>query len=514
MMGSVLLSRVMGILREAVLAGFGGTSAQIDAYVAAFLIPEFLNHLLAGGFMTITFIPLFQRHLIDNNEERASRMFSNILTTGSFAMLILIAGCMVFTRDLLGLLGSHIKDPVNLALATRMTRIILPSQLFFYWGALFMAVQYAHKKFFVPALAPLFYNGGIIAGGLFLGRRLGVEGFAWGVLGGAFVGNAVVQLIGMVNTRLKFRLIIDLRDRDFITYVLTSLPLVLGLGMQFSNEMLFRIFGSFLGVGGLASLNYSLRVMWVLVGFGQAVGVASYPFLTSLVAQGKMNDMNRTAYDIMRKVGVLLIPVAVVVMVLAPEVIAVLFQRRKFTAVSTLATAPVLVFYLIGAFAFGATTIVTRCFYALKNTLLPMLVSTAVVVVTIPVYWILAKSFGAQGIALAGSITAILLWAVLATFWTKRHGSAPMAGVMMATYAKALVGAVAAGVVVFFVKKALWNVPLIGCAGILPANLCVAVVAGGAGLLAGYGLLIAVGVEDVMSIAAKVLGQKKAAPTP
>jgi putative peptidoglycan lipid II flippase len=505
MMGSVLLSRVMGVVREIVLAGFGGTTSQMDAYVAAFLIPEFLNHLLAGGFMSITFIPLFQRYLLDNDEDRASRMFSNIFTVGSFAMLVLIAVCMVFTKELLGLLGSQINDPVNLVLATRMTRIILPAQLFFYWGALFMAVQFANKKFFVPALAPLFYNGGIILSGLVLGRSMGIEGFAWGVLAGAFVGNVAIQMIGMANTRLKYRFVIDLRDRDLITYVLISLPLVLGLGMQFSNEVLFRIFGSHLGEGDLASLNYSLRVMWVLVGiFGQAVGIASYPFLTSLAAQGKLNDLNRTAYGIMRKISVLLIPISAIVMVLSPEVVTVLFQRGQFTAASTISTAPVLTIYLIGAFAFGATTIVTRCFYALQNTLLPMMVSSIVVVMTIPLYWFLASSLAGRGIALAGSITAILLFLVMVILWTKRHGSVLMAKELAITCLKATFAAVVAGGTVFLIRNALWSVSLISAARPFVSNLLVAALAGSAGLLAAYGALRLTRVRDVEEILGRV----------
>ena len=243
MMGSVLLSRVLGLVRVQVLASLGGTSGQMDAYVAAFLIPEFLNHLLAGGFMSITFIPLFQRHLLAKDEARAWGLFSNIFISGTLVMIGLIVVCLVFARQILGLLGTHVGG-ADIGLAVRMTRIILPAQLFFYWGALLMAVQFAHKRFFIPALAPLFYNGGIILGGVLLAPRLGIEGFAWGVLGGAFVGNAVVQVVGLRNLGARLRWTVNFKDPDLIKYVVISLPLILGLGMQFSNEIAFRIFGS------------------------------------------------------------------------------------------------------------------------------------------------------------------------------------------------------------------------------------------------------------------------------
>jgi len=323
MMGSVLLSRVLGIARELVLASFGGTSGQMDAYVAAFLIPEFLNHLLAGGFMSITFIPLFQKHLVAHDEPRAWRMFSNLFICGSLVMVVFVILGLLFTRQILGLLGSRVGG-AEIELAVRMTHLILPAQLFFYWGALLMAVQFAQKRFFVPALAPLFYNGGIIVGGMVLGPRLGIEGFAWGVLGGAFVGNVVVQLFGLRGLGMRFRFVMNFKDPDLIQYVLISLPFILGLGMQFSNEIAFRIFGSFLHEGGLASLNYSLRIMWVLVGlFGQAVGIASFPYLTRLAAEGKLSEMNKVAFGVLNHIGIMLIPVSAVLMALAPETVAV-----------------------------------------------------------------------------------------------------------------------------------------------------------------------------------------------
>jgi murein biosynthesis integral membrane protein MurJ len=505
MMGSVLLSRVLGVARELVLANFGGTSGQMDAYVAAFLIPEFLNHLLAGGFMSITFIPLFQRYLVDNDPARAWRMFSNIFTSGTLVMVALVVVCMVLTPQILGLLGSRVGG-ADISLAVRMTRIILPAQIFFYWGALFMAVQFAHKKFFIPALAPLFYNGGIILGGMLLAPRLGIEGFAWGVLGGAFVGNALLQWFGLRHLGPQIRFVVDWKDADLIKYVVLSLPLILGLGMQFSNEISFRIFGAFLGEGGLASLNYSLRLMWVLVGlFGQAVGIASFPYLTSLAAEGKLGEMNKLAYAVLSRIGVMLIPVSAVLMALAPETITVLFQRGRFTAASTASTAPVLVLYLVGSFAFAAMTIVTRCFYALQNTMLPMVVSTIAALACIPLYWLLSVHWGAPGIALAGSVAAILQLAVLTFIWVKRHGLEASISPTIRTYGKALVAGALGFGVAWGLHTALWNVAAIQHLGPRLSNLTVGLLAGSAALVAAYGMLMAIGVDEVRALAQKAM---------
>jgi putative peptidoglycan lipid II flippase len=255
MMGSVLLSRIMGMVREMVLAHLLGISAEMDAYVASFIIPEFLNHFLAGGFLSITFIPIFQKYVLKGEREKAWRVFSNLLTVGSCVFIILIALAFVFTDPIVGLLGRHISEGPRRELTVHLTRIIIPAQLMFYWGAFFMAVQYAQHRFFLPALSPLFYNLGIIACGWLLFPWCGVSGFAWGVFIGAFLGNVAIQLPGALLVGMRFRFRFDLKDKDLSRYIILTLPLIVGLSMTFSDEVFFRFFGSFLGSGGLASVN-------------------------------------------------------------------------------------------------------------------------------------------------------------------------------------------------------------------------------------------------------------------
>jgi putative peptidoglycan lipid II flippase len=436
MMASIFLSRVLGIVREIVLASYGGTRAEMDAYVASFLLPEIVNHLLASGFMSITFIPIFQRHLAQNRRDLAWKSFSNLMTIGTLLVVLLIGLCMVFTEDLLGLMGKHITDPHQLALAAHMTRIILPAQIFFYWGALLMAVQYAEKRFLVPALAPLLYNGGIIVGGVVLNPIMGIEGFAWGVLIGSFLGNFVVQARGALSLGMTLSLRLDLRDPDLRTYALVTLPLMVGIGMQFSNEVFFRYFGSFLGEGGLASLNYSLRTMMALAMVGQAFGVAAFPYLSQYVVEKRFSEMNRLLFNMISQVAVIMIPLSLLMMALSKETIAVLYQRGKFTEASTLATAPVLAMYCIGAFTFTATNMVARGFYALQNTILPMIVSSIVAFCSIPLYWLLSQRSGAQGIALVGSLFTICQFVVLIAIWTIRYNGALQLRELLITLAK------------------------------------------------------------------------------
>ena len=424
MMGSVFVSRVIGLLREMILAHYGGTSFQMDAYVTAFIIPELLNHFLAGGFLSITFIPIFQRHLVNNREDLAWKAFSNLFSTGTIVFLIVIAVTYCFVPDILRRLGPKINDTETFPLTVHLTRIILPAQLFFFWGALLSAAQMAHKKFFLPALAPLGYNSGIIMGGVLLGSRIGIEGFAWGVIGGACIGNFMLQIPGALRCGMRFRPRWDLTDPDLLTYLRKTLPLILGLGMTVSNEIFFRFFGSFLPEGATSSVNYALRTSGILVAmFGQASGVAFYPYLTRLAAEKKFEEMERMFHSVIKKIAVYLIPLSAVLCVVAEPVISVLYQRGKFTATSTTETAGVFSVYLIGCFMLSMSFIVIRAFYAMQNMVLPMVISTATAVATIPLYIIFSKIFGARGIALAAITGATVQCVVVYALWIQRYGT-------------------------------------------------------------------------------------------
>ena len=283
-----------------------------------------------------------------------------------------------------------------------------------------MAVQFAKEKFLIPALAPIIYNLGIIAGGLLLGSRVGMEGFSWGVLAGAFVGNFVLQWWGARRAGMRFSFRFDFRHPDLKHYVKLTLPLMFGLTMFFSMEIFKIIFGAYLPAGGIADLEYSLRTMLLLVAFfGQAVGVASYPYMARLVAEDNLQQLNELLNNTLRYLS-LVIPFSVLLMVLRHEIIFLLFQRGKFDAAATAHTATVLLFMLVGSFAFAANTIVPRAYYAMQDTLFPAIYGTAAVLLSIPLYLLGLNLMGADGVALALSLSAILQVLVLYALWNRR----------------------------------------------------------------------------------------------
>ena len=408
MMTSIFLSRITGVGREMVLAALAGAGTDVDAYRVAFVLPEILNHILASGFLSVTFIPIFSRYLADDREDKGWITFSNILMVFGAILVVLIIAAMIFAPTIVPVLAAGRKDPRFIALAVRMTRITLPAQFFFFAGGMLMAVQYAKSRFVFPALAPLIYNICIITGGWLLSRHVGVEGFCWGALAGAAIGSFVLQFVGAKRMGMKLRPTFDVGHPDLRRYVLLTLPLMFGLTMVFSTELFSKFFGSFLPSGAIAWIDYAMRVMMILVGFfGQAVGVASYPYMAHLAAQGKIQELNDTINKVLRYLSVV-IPVSVLVAVLRHEIVRVLFERRRFTPDDTTMTAMILSCLMVGAIAFVTQTVVNRGFYATQNTLLPTVFGTIAVVLSLPVYWFGLQMMGIAGVGLAIAVSALL----------------------------------------------------------------------------------------------------------
>jgi putative peptidoglycan lipid II flippase len=448
MMGSVVLSRVLGLVREMVIADIGGTGGQVSAYKAAFLLPDILNHILAGGFLSVTFIPIYARYLANGREAEGERVASLVLTVSAGLGVLLTVVGWVLAPWLVPLVVPGL-DPELKNEVVRLTRIILPAQIFFIPGGVLIAVQMARGRFFIPALAPLVYNAGIILGGVALARGLGMAGFSWGVLGGAFAGNLLLQLWGANRAGFRFRSDFKWRHPDLLEYVLLTVPLALALTMTFSTEFFFKYFGSQVSAGAIASLDYALRLMMVLVAvFGQAAGTASYPFLARQAAEGRFAALNELLDRTLRRFLVPVIGAAVLVAVIAPEIVRLVYQRGRFDADSAAATTVALRGFLLGAPAWAASAIVVRGWFALRNTLVPALISTLGVGMALPLYGLFMSWWGTLGVALGASAAMWLQASLIYGLWCVKSSNAGAKGVvatlLRALGLSALLGAVAA----------------------------------------------------------------------
>ena len=424
MVASNILSRLLGFGRMIVLADVVGLKELMDAYSFSFLLPDILNHILAGSALSITFIPFFQDIFTYKSEKDAWRFFSNVLTVGTIIFIVLISLSLIYTKNLIDIFaGKNITgDPEQFALTVKLTRIIIPAQLFFFWGALLNGVQYAKKRFLLPALTPLLYNIGIITGGILLFPYISIDGFSWGVLAGAFVGNVVVQIPGALRVGMKYKPFINLKDPKLLKWFIVTVPFILGLAITFSNEFLFRTFGSISsdGEGSIASLDYSYKAMMFLVGiFGQAFAAGIYPFVSQLAVEKKYAEMNSFILKILTKIASIAVPVSLLIIVFSENVIAILYQRGAFKLSDTLRTAQVFIYYLPGTFFMCAGLIIVRAYYSMKNTILPLVISTSSVIVCLPFYYLLGGKLGAAGIAFSTSISLCITFFTLIVVWKK-----------------------------------------------------------------------------------------------
>jgi putative peptidoglycan lipid II flippase len=445
---SVLLSRVLGYAREALLAYRVGAGASTDAYYAAFQIPDLLNYLLAGGALSIAFLPLYTRHLARGDEEAAERLFATVLGTLGVVAALATAVLWWWAEPMVALQFPRFDAPTQ-ALTAHLTRIVLPAQVFFIIGGIVNATLLARERFGAAAAAPLLYNAGIIAGGLFLTPRMeiGVEGFAWGALAGAIAGPFLAPLVDTWG-RVRVRVRVAPTDRAFLGYLIVAAPLMLGQTLLTVDEWYGRWFGALLGAGTVAHLGYARRLMLVPVAVvGQAIAAAALPTLSRLWAEDRLDDLNRVVLRTLQAGLALAIFGAAAFFVLARPLVVLMYQHGAFTAADTTSVAAILALISLGVPAWITQQIAARAFYARGDTWRPMVLGTVVAIAAIPLYLALGKRFGVLGLAAAGAIGMSVNAAatLLLARWLHR---APALTHMLRTAARAAVIAAAAAAAV------------------------------------------------------------------
>lgn len=421
--GGTLLSRFLGLLRQVIFAWLLGAGAAGDEYFVAFLIPDFVNYLLAGAYMAITLIPILTRRFAAGDEEDAWRAFWAVTRVLLIGAVVLLAAVMPFIDRLLRALEPGFTSG-QVAEATRLTRIVLPAQIFFILGQLFTAVQFARERFVIATLGPLIYNLGIILGGLAggLGRENPTaDGFAWGVLGGAFVGIFLLQWWGARRCGLRWPTG-TLRGHPAVRrYFALAVPLMLGQSLVALDEQLGRTFGSLVSDGGVSWLTFGRQTMLVPVGvIAQAAGVAAYPFLARLAAEGKLAEMYAAVTRALRYIMVPSLAAASGLIALSVPTVAVLYERGSFDAADTAATAGTVIFFALGVPMWGVQQILARGFYAREQMWAPVIVGTVATAAAVPIYWGLQQAMGVNGLALASSVSITLYTTALAVVWYRR----------------------------------------------------------------------------------------------
>lgn len=413
---SIFLSRVMGLVREQIIGRTLGASRQADLYFASFTLPDFLNYLLAAGALSIVFIPIFVEYIESGEPEKAWRALSVIANFVLVAGGLAIALLMIFARPLAAFVAPGFTAPGELDTLAHLIRIILPAQFFLVVGGLLSAALQAQDRHILPALAPLVYSAGIIAGGL-LGTRIGssADGFAWGVLAGSALGPFALPLVGCLRTRMRWHPVLSLANSDLRRYLWLSFPIMVGFSIVVVDEWIVKNQASYLPAGALSYLQYGRTLMKVPIGvFGMAIGVASYPTVSRMVAAGSVVDAYGTLAHAVRLMLFVTFAAQVCLTLAGVEMAYLIwgFLSHRFTVADAEATGSILAFLCLGLSGWAAQTVISRGFYALGSTWLPTGVGTAVAVCAIPLYVLLRYRYGATGLAVASAI-AILVYVLL-----------------------------------------------------------------------------------------------------
>lgn len=391
MMVAVLASRLLGVLRESVIAGRFGQGELTDLYRAAFGLPDVLFFMVAGGALSSAFVPVFTDYITRGEEKEAWKTYSIVTSVMGVVIGVLILLGIIFARSLVPIISPGFSE-AQWDETARLTRIVLPSQFFFFMGGLIMGTLYARKHFLIPALGPLIYNLGIIMGGIFLGGMFGIAGLCWGALGGAITGNFILQIWYARKLGVSYRFCLDISHPGARKVFSLMLPVILGLSIANIDILINRIFGTFLAAGSISALENANRLMQVPLGlFGQAAGIVALPMLSALAAQKNFREYRETLNFGIRSIFFAMIPASFFMIVLAKPIVAFILQAGAFDAEDTIRCSQALVFYALGTFAWGGQAIMARGFYALHDTKTPIIIGSVMTAIFMPMNWFVVK---------------------------------------------------------------------------------------------------------------------------
>jgi putative peptidoglycan lipid II flippase len=369
-----VVSRAMGLLREMVIARQFGTSADLDAYLAAFRLPDLFFALMAGGALGSAFIPVFADYLAGEDEPRAWRLASAIINW----VLLLLSGASVLAALIAPTLVAYLIapgfSPAQQALTVQLMRWMLVSTVIFGVSGVVMGILNTRQHFLLPALAPVIYNIAIIAGAWFLGPTIGVHGAVLGVVVGA-AGHLLLQVPGLWHHGMRFTFRLAPHDPGVREVGRLMAPRALGQAAVELNHLVNVTLASTLSAGSISALNYGRLMMLLPQGvIAQSVAIAAFPTFSALAARGQQAELRHILTTTLRGVLYLTLPAAVGLIWLREPLIRAIFEGGEFDAWSTQATAWALIFYALGLVSHALVEIVTRAFYALHDTRTPVAV--------------------------------------------------------------------------------------------------------------------------------------------
>lgn len=412
--GATLLNKFIGIARDRTLAHLFGAGPVIDAYYAAFKIPDLVYNLLVVGALTAGFIPIFTK-IYRNGEGRelAWRLANNVLGVLGVALIILCAGGMILAPQLSGIIAPGF-DESGRALVGNFTRIMFLSPLLLGLSMVAGGILQSLRRFVLYSLAPIFYNIGIIFGALALVPYFGTTALAWGVVLGA-AAHCGLQFYGAYEAGWRFQWSFNLKDAETRVIAKLMVPRTLGLAVSSINTVVTTILASTLPLGSVAVYNYADNLQWVAIGtIGIPFALAVFPVLSASASEGAMDEFVKNFSATARKIIFLIIPLTLILMLLRAQIVRVILGSGEFDWSATIRTADALALFSLGLFAQALVPLLARGFYALQNTKTPFVIAVISALVNIITALVLMKPLGVAGLALAASVGAVVNMSLLA----------------------------------------------------------------------------------------------------
>lgn len=413
-----LLSRLLGLVREIVIARqFGATSAT-DAYLVALTIPLLFFAILSQALASVV-VPVFTEYSARGEKRQAWRLSANlfnilfILLTGAALIGIVIAPVLV------KLVAPGLPESTA-GLAASLTRIMLPMLVFAGMATLFTGFLNANNIFGISAFSGAVNNGVIIASALTLGAVFGIKGLAWGTVGG-MLASVVVQVPALRRTGFRFLPELNWRYPGVLKVFNLVLPVTIGITISQAFIVVDRILASGLPVGSISALNFGQKLIQLPVSlFVLALSTAVFPTLSTWVAEKRNDDVLDAMRRALRIIVLLTLPAAVGLIVLRGPIVRLLFERGAFDERATAMTAVAVLFYAVGLVGFAANIILTRAFYAFQDTRTPVKLLAVNLVINIILSIILMRPLLHGGLALGSSISVLVNTALLVHYLNKR----------------------------------------------------------------------------------------------
>lgn len=452
---SSLLSRLLGLFRDRILASHIGPGPELDIYFAAFRIPDLLYNLVVLGALSAGFIPIFSRLIKDSNPKKpednreAWALVNNVLNVLSLVLIVLGIIGVIFAPTLMKLVAPGF-TPENQARAATLTRIMFLSPLLLGISGIVGATLQSFKRFFSYSLSPIFYNLGIILGALWLINYWGLVGLAWGVVLGALF-HLLVQLPALFNLGFRYQPLINWRDKNLKQIGRLMVPRTLSLALGQIDLLVITSIASGLTAGSLTIFTLANNLQSFPVGiFGVSFAVAAFPTLAQYANDKKNLEASFSAT--FRRILFFVIPSTVLLITLRAQIVRVVFGAGVFSWEDTVLTMNALALFSLSLFAQASIPLLVRVFYARQDSKTPFFISFLATAVNIILALFLSGRYGVLGLPTAFSVASIFNFLLLWFYLIFKVGSFDLSRIAVSAF-KFSVAAIGTGAAIQITKQ-------------------------------------------------------------